>query len=214
MPASKARKIERLGRIGNNPQEAGGGIGLTLVPDPETLYSASLDTPVGKITAICSNRGLRALETGWDHASRKVRKIGENRGFRSRAPRPVEVGSLKTPGANYARRTVRELRDYFSGKLRDLNIPLDMQGTPFQRSVWQALLTIPYGETRSYADVARLIGHPRASRAVGGANGSNPVSIIVPCHRVIASDGKLGGYGGGLDRKTVLLELEQSRPAR
>ena len=187
---------------------------MEIVPTSDIFYRASLDTPVGKITAICSDRGLRALETRWNLASRKDRRVGENRGFRSRARRTVDADSLKPPGARYARLVVRELRDYFSGQLHDFFIPLDMQGTPFQKIVWQALQTIPYGETRSYADVARLIGKPRACRAVGGANGSNPVPIIVPCHRVIASDGKLIGYGGGLDRKTILLELEQSRPTR
>ena len=101
-----------------------------------------------------------------------------------------------------------ELRAYFAGILRVFSVPLDMQGTDFQLSVWNQLLKIPYGETRSYAHVAEAVGRPKAVRAVGAANGSNPVAIVVPCHRVIGSSGKLTGYGGGLPLKKRLLELE------
>lgn len=101
-----------------------------------------------------------------------------------------------------------ELRAYFAGGLRAFSVPLDMQGTEFQRSVWNQLTKIPYGETRSYAQVAEAVRRPKAVRAVGAANGSNPVAIIVPCHRVIGSSGKLTGYGGGLPMKKRLLELE------
>lgn len=102
-----------------------------------------------------------------------------------------------------------ELRSYFAGVLRVFSVPLDMQGTDFQLSVWRQLVKIPYGETRSYAQVAEAIGRPKAVRAVGAANGSNPVAIVVPCHRVIGSSGKLTGYGGGLPLKQRLLELER-----
>jgi methylated-DNA-[protein]-cysteine S-methyltransferase len=106
-------------------------------------------------------------------------------------------------------RVVREqLRAYFAGELRDFDVPLGLAGTAFQRRVWRALCDIPYGETLSYADLARRVGQPGAARAVGSANGANPVAIIVPCHRVIAADGTLGGYGGGLDRKQWLLRHE------
>jgi O-6-methylguanine DNA methyltransferase len=101
-----------------------------------------------------------------------------------------------------------ELDEYFAGKRREFNFPLDLRGTPFQISCWNALLAIPYGETRSYADIARAIGHANAFRAVGMANNRNPIAIVVPCHRVLASDGTLCGYGGGLDLKRKLLELE------
>jgi methylated-DNA-[protein]-cysteine S-methyltransferase len=104
--------------------------------------------------------------------------------------------------------TADELLAYFAGKLRVFTVPLDMQGTDFQLRVWNELLKIPYGETRSYAQVAEAIGRPKAVRAVGTANGSNPVAILVPCHRVIGSSGKLTGYGGGLPLKKRLLELE------
>jgi O-6-methylguanine DNA methyltransferase len=102
----------------------------------------------------------------------------------------------------------RELNEYFAGKRRDFTFPLDLRGTPFQLSCWRALLDIPYGETRSYADIARAVGRPQGFRAVGMANNRNPIAIVVPCHRVIASDGTLCGYGGGLDIKRKLLELE------
>jgi AraC family transcriptional regulator of adaptative response/methylated-DNA-[protein]-cysteine methyltransferase len=101
-----------------------------------------------------------------------------------------------------------ELAEYFKGSLRAFSAPLDLKGTPFQMAVWRLLLDIPYGETRSYGQLARAVGKPGASRAVGRANGSNPVAIVVPCHRIICSDGQLGGYGGGLWRKKYLLALE------
>jgi methylated-DNA-[protein]-cysteine S-methyltransferase len=106
-----------------------------------------------------------------------------------------------------------QLDQYFAGERRDFDLPLDLRGTPFQRRVWQALLTIPYGETRSYGELAAQIGRPDRPRAVGAANGRNPVSIVVPCHRVIGSDGGLTGYGGGLARKRWLLDHEAGRLA-
>ena len=106
---------------------------------------------------------------------------------------------------------VEQLESYFAGELFEFDLDLEMVGTSFQRSVWQALLTIPYGETRSYGEIAAQIGSPGASRAVGLANGHNPIGIIVPCHRVIGANGSLTGYGGGLDRKRALLALEKSR---
>jgi methylated-DNA-[protein]-cysteine S-methyltransferase len=107
--------------------------------------------------------------------------------------------------------TVEQLDAYFAGGLTDFDIELDLWGTEFQQRVWKALLTIPYGETRCYGEIAEQIGAPSAARAVGLANGHNPIAIIVPCHRVIGASGKLTGYGGGLDRKQTLLELEKSR---
>jgi len=103
---------------------------------------------------------------------------------------------------------LRELDEYFAGKRREFSFPLDLRGTEFQVACWRALLAIPFGETRSYADIARAVGKPNAFRAVGMANNRNPVAIVVPCHRVIASDGTLCGYGGGLELKRKLLELE------
>jgi len=106
------------------------------------------------------------------------------------------------------RQAAAQLRAYFAGELREFDLPLDMQGTDFQKSVWRELRNIPYGETRSYSQVASAIGAPKAVRAVGAANGRNPVPIVVPCHRVIGAGGSLVGYGGGLPLKRLLLDLE------
>jgi methylated-DNA-[protein]-cysteine S-methyltransferase len=106
---------------------------------------------------------------------------------------------------------VRQLQAYFRGELREFDVPLALQGTEFQRRVWNALRGIPYGETISYLQLAERIGNPRAVRAVGLANGSNPIPIIVPCHRVIGSDGSLTGFGGGISTKKKLLELESKQ---
>jgi methylated-DNA-[protein]-cysteine S-methyltransferase len=106
---------------------------------------------------------------------------------------------------------VDQLGAYFAGELTDFDIELDLRGTEFQQRVWKALLTIPYGDTRSYGEIAEQIGAAGAARAVGLANGHNPIAIVVPCHRVIGARGSLTGYGGGLDRKRSLLELEQKR---
>ena len=107
---------------------------------------------------------------------------------------------------------VRQLRAYFAGALREFQLPLDIEGTDFQKRVWRQLTTIPYGETRSYRQIAAAIGSPNAVRAVGAANGANPIAIVVPCHRVIGTSGKLVGYGGGLPLKQRLLELEGAAP--
>lgn len=106
---------------------------------------------------------------------------------------------------------IRQLNAYFAGKLQDFELTLDPHGTPFQLKVWKRLTEIPYGETISYGELARRIGNPAASRAVGLANGSNPIPIVIPCHRVIGSNGKLTGYGGGLPTKEKLLALERKQ---
>ncbi len=105
---------------------------------------------------------------------------------------------------------VEQLAAYFAGELHDFELRLEFEGTPFQRKVWEALTTIPYGETRSYGDIARQIGVPSAFRAVGLANGHNPIAIVVPCHRVIGANGSLTGFGGGLHRKRALLDMEKN----
>ena len=129
-----------------------------------------------------------------------------SRGRKSVAPRPEwepDRGLLDEP--------VRQLSAYFAGKLREFELALAPEGTSFQREVWSELQRIPYGETISYGEVARRIGNPKAVRAVGLANGSNPISIIIPCHRVIGSNGSLTGYGGGLPTKQALLALERGQ---
>ncbi len=103
-----------------------------------------------------------------------------------------------------------QLMEYFEGKRKVFNLPLSPIGTSFQQAVWEALCSIPYGETRSYGEIAKMIGNPKASRAVGMANNRNPISIIIPCHRVIGASGKLVGYGGGIDKKIYLLDLEKA----
>ncbi|MCL2743099.1 MAG: methylated-DNA--[protein]-cysteine S-methyltransferase [Planctomycetaceae bacterium] len=112
------------------------------------------------------------------------------------------------------RRAICQLEEYFAGERKCFDLPIRLTGTAFQEKVWQELKKIPYGETVSYGQVASNIGNPKASRAVGGANHTNPVSIVIPCHRVIGANGKLTGYGGGLDMKKLLLDLEQKRLAQ
>ena len=107
--------------------------------------------------------------------------------------------------------TKKQLQEYFDGTRQKFDLPLSPQGTPFQSQVWQALLKIPYGETRSYQQIASMVGNPKACRAVGSANGKNPIMILIPCHRVITAGGKIGGYAGGLPMKKALLELETKR---
>jgi methylated-DNA-[protein]-cysteine S-methyltransferase len=118
---------------------------------------------------------------------------------------PPDAGDPRAPLLAEA---ARQLRQYFAGERRDFDLPLRPAGTDFQRAVWSALRRVPYAETQSYADIARALGRPSATRAVGAANGQNPVAIIIPCHRVIGADGRLTGYGGGLPRKQWLLAHE------
>jgi len=120
----------------------------------------------------------------------------------------ADAPGRECPSNPLLRRAVEQLQAYFAGELRDFDLPLDMPGTAFQKRVWQALRSIPYGETRSYSLVAAAIGAPAAVRAVGAANGRNPIPIVVPCHRVIGAAGSLVGYGGGLPLKRLLLDLE------
>lgn len=129
-------------------------------------------------------------------------------GSKSRGPEPDWVENAKP-----FREAARQLDAYFAGKLSEFDLPLAPEGTPFQRTVWEELRRIPYGETISYGELARRIGNPNASRAVGLANGSNPIAIVIPCHRVIGSTGKLTGFGGGLEVKRRLLEIEQPQRA-
>ena len=155
----------------------------------ETLHYSIVESPVGPLAIVMSNDGLMRLEF---HRKRNIPDDKFNW---------IEDESRT--------KTVRaELEQYFAGRRREFSAPLDLRGTEFQLRCWRELLKIPYGETRTYADIARAVGSPRAFRAVGLANHDNPVAIIVPCHRVVASGGGLGGYGGGLDIKQKLLELE------
>jgi O-6-methylguanine DNA methyltransferase len=168
----------------------------------EILNCATMQSAIGPLFLAASSKGLLALEfdarlPGQQSIRPNPRDLrGEKKGFTFVAS-PRQMQSYVT-----------ELEEYFAGKRREFTFPLDLRGTDFQRACWQALLVIPYGETRTYADIARAVGKPKAFRAAGMANNRNPVAIVVPCHRVIASDGTLCGYGGGLDIKRKLLELE------
>ena len=129
--------------------------------------------------------------------------------YMGRPPRGIDPTWRRDHAA--FREATAQLGAYFAGELQSFDLELAPRGTPFQLEVWQALRTIPYGETRSYGQLAAQVGRPGASRAVGAANGSNPISIVVPCHRVIGADGKLTGFGGGLPRKQWLLSMEQGQ---
>jgi methylated-DNA-[protein]-cysteine S-methyltransferase len=148
-------------------------------------------SPVGTLTLVASDEGLVAILWENDPARRVPVKYGVED---DRHPVLVEAK--------------RQLAEYFTGRRTRFSLKLDPSGTPFQRKVWQALLTIPFGETRSYGEIARQIGHPTAVRAVGAANGRNPLSIVAPCHRVVGSTGALTGFAGGLDVKARLLAFE------
>jgi len=133
----------------------------------------------------------------------KVKLISKN------GERPETRPDRQTTPDALTEKATRQLEEYFSGKRKKFDLPLDPHGTKFQSSVWKALLEIPYGETRSYKQIAQMIDNPKACRAVGLANNKNPIWIIIPCHRVIGSDGSLTGYGGGLEMKQKLLEIER-----
>jgi O-6-methylguanine DNA methyltransferase len=159
----------------------------------ETLSYVRTPSPAGPLFLAASTKGLVRLEF-----EARMQKLN---------PVTTQLHESKQALAAW----LRELNEYFAGERRGFSLPLDLRGTEFQLACWQALLEIPYGETRSYRDIAQAIGHPHAYRAVGMSNNRNPVAIVVPCHRVIASSGSLCGYGGGLGIKRKLLDLEQAR---
>lgn len=168
----------------------------------ETLQYAIYQSFVGPLFLASSERGLVALE--FDARRPGQQTIRPN-------PRDLreENGAVRFEESGRAlRHYVSELEEYLAGSRRQFSLALDLRGTDFQKACWNALLAIPYGETRTYADIARAVGRPQGFRAVGMANNRNPIAIVVPCHRVIASDGTLCGYGGGLDIKRKLLQLE------
>ena len=150
-----------------------------------------MKSPVGQLKLVASDKGLAAIL--WENDSPKrvrLNIVGEDQ----RHPVLAE--------------TERQLNEYFAGKRKTFTVPLDFNGTEFQKSVWKALLKIPFGQTRSYGEIAKSLGNPKVVRAVGAANGKNPISIIAPCHRVIGSTGQLTGFAGGLKVKARLLSLE------
>jgi methylated-DNA-[protein]-cysteine S-methyltransferase len=149
----------------------------------DNLKALYLESPVGLIEIQSSEQGVRAVSF-------------------------VEKRYFETEENAHNSLTLNQLREYFDGKRKVFELTFDLEGTPFQQRVWQALLTVPFGKTRSYMDIARALGDPKAIRAVGTANGSNKIAIIIPCHRIIGSDGSLTGYAGGLHRKKWLLDFE------
>jgi O-6-methylguanine DNA methyltransferase len=157
----------------------------------ETLSYTRTSSPVGPLFLAASAKGLVRLEF-----EARMQKLGSG----------TTLQESRSALAPY----LRELDEYFAGERREFTFALDLRGTDFQLSCWNALLEIPYGETRSYREIAQAIGHAHAYRAVGMSNNRNPVAIVVPCHRVIASSGSLCGYGGGLDIKRKLLDLERA----
>jgi methylated-DNA-[protein]-cysteine S-methyltransferase len=162
----------------------------TATASPTTI-TTSMDSPIGELTLTAVGGVLTGVHM---NEQRHTPKIPDG---------------CERDDAGFAH-VVAQLDAYFAGELTDFELPMEMRGTDFQRRVWAALSEIPYGETISYGELARRVGNPKASRAVGLANGRNPVAIVVPCHRVIGADGSLTGYGGGLQRKVWLLEHEAS----
>jgi methylated-DNA-[protein]-cysteine S-methyltransferase len=154
-----------------------------------------ISSPYGKLKLVASDKGLAAVL--WENDD----------------PRRVRLSVPKhDPDNRFLTQAETQLKAYFARKLKKFTVPLDFQGTDFQKRVWAALLTIPFGETRSYGEIARQIGRPEAARAVGAANGRNPISIITPCHRVLGSNGRLTGFAGGLEAKDHLLKHEGRDP--
>lgn len=163
------------------------------------LFFEHVDTPIGTLTLAADADGLRHIE------------FPDNR---HPVSRKGWIPDASGAAADVLRTTREQLREYFDGTRRAFDLPLQPQGTPFQMDVWRMLATIPWGATWSYRDLARAIGKPEAVRAVGAANGRNPLPIVLPCHRVIGADGSLTGFGGGLPIKAALLRLEGALPAQ
>jgi methylated-DNA-[protein]-cysteine S-methyltransferase len=159
-------------------------------PNADLVASRVIATPIGKLTLVASAKGLQQVIFG--------------------AKKLSTTNTVSTKATEHLTKTERQLREYFKGNRKKFSIRLDISGTEFQESVWYALNKISYGKTVSYAQQAKFVHKPKAFRAVGSANGKNPVAIILPCHRVIASNGTLGGYGGGLSIKRKLLALEKN----
>jgi methylated-DNA-[protein]-cysteine S-methyltransferase len=159
-----------------------------------TYVYTIMPSPVGELKLIAGDKGLAGVL--WEND--KISRV------------PHLQSAVEDKSCPLLVRAGRQLQEYFAGTRKTFDLPLDFVGADFNRKVWQALLTIPYGETRTYGQIARQIGEPNMARAVGAANGRNPVSIVAPCHRVIGANGKLTGFAGGLEAKAFLLKLESS----
>jgi methylated-DNA-[protein]-cysteine S-methyltransferase len=158
------------------------------------FHMTTIDSPVGELRIIAGERGLRAILWGAEDVARIA---------------SIDAADLVEGRTPLLDRAVGQLEEYFAGTRRDFDLPLDPLGTTFQQSAWLVLRTIPYGQTISYGQQARQLGDPNKARAVGAANGKNPLSIVVPCHRVIGSGGQLTGFAAGLDVKSWLLDHER-----
>jgi AraC family transcriptional regulator of adaptative response/methylated-DNA-[protein]-cysteine methyltransferase len=193
MDREEAAVREALGRHLDRPRTEG---------PTESASVCLLRTPLGPMVAAATTRGVCLLEFAEpDRLDKQLEAL-------RRGSRLV----LARGESDHLDRLRTEIAEYFAGERRSFEVAVDARGTPFQQSVWAELRLIPFGETRSYASVARALSSPGGVRAVGQANGSNPVAIVLPCHRVVNADGGLGGYGGGLWRKRRLLALEQGQP--
>jgi methylated-DNA-[protein]-cysteine S-methyltransferase len=173
--------------------------------DDAVLVERSVQTPIGPLRLVAGPAGLRAVLWPGEDGSRVRRAVGAGGGS-------AAVSSAGTDACRaqaHLDRAARELAEYFEGHRRTFDVALDPDGTPFQRQAWEVLRTIPFGSTMSYGEQAAALGDPNRARAVGAANGRNPLSVIVPCHRVVASSGALRGFAGGLDTKRWLLAHEQ-----
>ena len=156
-------------------------------------YFGQYESPLGLITIQCDEQGITGI---W---------------FETHATRPEDLGAQEQD-LPLLQQAKSQLEQYFARQRHEFTVPLSLYGTVFQCQVWRALMSIPFGETRSYQDLAEQIGNPKAVRAVGSANGRNPISVLVPCHRVVGKNGQLSGYAGGVERKQALLELEGVLP--
>lgn len=164
----------------------------------EKIYYSSFDSPfLGKVFVASTERGVCMVDF-----------LTSEKAFLKNLKGQFPGGGIQDDRKN--RNILVQLKKYSEGKLKRFNCKFDLRGTPFQKKVWSALAKIPYGKTRSYQDVARAIGHPKAFRAVGNANGNNPIPLIIPCHRVIESNGGLGGFGHGIKVKKQLLDFEKT----
>jgi AraC family transcriptional regulator of adaptative response/methylated-DNA-[protein]-cysteine methyltransferase len=178
---------------------------------PSPVLLRAFETPLGRMLGGATAAGVCLCEFADRGGEERILARLEKR--LGHPVEPSEPGTAAgvdgaSPQAGYLDQLERQLREYFQGERREFDLPLELDGTPWQRKVWGALLEIPYGATTSYGELAARLGKPGGSRAVGRANGENSVAIVVPCHRVIQSDGGLRGYGGGLHRKRWLLDLE------
>jgi O-6-methylguanine DNA methyltransferase len=166
----------------------------------ELIYLTDIETPLGKMTAGCTNEGICLLEfTDRKEYQKEIVQIEKH--FNS---------SAKFAKHKLHKEVIKQLEEYFSGKRKTFGLAINVPGTEFQKKVWNALIDVPYGKTRTYLEQSKTLGNPKAIRAIAKANGNNRISIIIPCHRIIGTNGNLIGYGGGLWRKKWLLQHEQN----